>query len=172
MIHGMAEQLGGRLALSSEKGKGTTAELWLPAADAALRAIKPAQAATQTTDAGDALTILVVDDDRLVLFNTCAMLEELGHTVSQASSGKEALAYLRGGGAADLIVTDHAMPQMTGAELAEIVKTERPGLPILMVSGYAELPAGAASALPRLTKPFSIDDLGGAVARPGIKSAP
>ena len=182
MIHGMAEQIGGRLVLSSEVGKGTTAELWLPVADAAVRAA--AQPAVAFTASGEALTILVVDDDRLVLINTCAMLEELGHKVIEASSGKEALATLRSlshqagsppsaehaGAPVDMVITDHAMPQMTGLAMAGVINTEWPGLPILMVTGYAELPPAAGAALLQLTKPFSLDDLAGAVARLGAKS--
>ena len=165
MVHGMAEQIGGRLTLGSESGKGTTAELWLPVADSA--AAGPAAAPRgAATAAGTALTILVVDDDRLVLVNTCAMLEELGHTVVEATSGREALERLQHA-RFDLMVTDHAMPQMTGTQLAEAARRQSPGLPVLLVSGYADLPAGTATTLPKLTKPFSIDDLARAIAVAG-----
>jgi PAS domain S-box-containing protein len=164
MIHGMAEQIGGQLILASGPGKGTSAELWLPVATGATAAgvIAPAIASTAP---GPALSILVVDDDRLVLVNTAAMLEELGHQVFEATSGKQALEILHAGQKVNMVITDHAMPQMTGSQLADTIRAEQPDLPILLVSGYAELPAGAGLRLPRLTKPFSLEDLGAAVQR-------
>jgi PAS domain S-box-containing protein len=164
MIHGMAEQIGGQLTLASALGKGTTAELWLPAAIGTTAAGVTA-AAIASTAPGRALSILVVDDDRLVLVNTAAMLEELGHLVFEASSGKQALEIFHGGQKVDMVITDHAMPQMTGSQLADTIRAEQPALPILLVSGYAELPAGAGQRLPRLTKPFSLEDLAAAVQR-------
>lgn len=162
MVHGLAEQSGGRLALSSKKGEGTTAELWLPLAEAtaaqgdAARARNAGQAATRP------LTVLAVDDDRLVLMNTVAMLEEMGHTVLEATSGHQALEILRQHATLDLLITDEAMPQMTGLQLAKTVQAERPGLPIILATGYAEVPRE--STLPKLSKPFFQEDLVRAVA--------
>ena len=96
MVHGFAEQSGGALVLQSQKGKGTTAEIWLPVAKEFTQAASPtslAQPAPAKTDR--LLTILAVDDDALVLMNTVAMLEDLGHSVFEAYSGKEALEILR-----------------------------------------------------------------------------
>jgi CheY-like chemotaxis protein len=81
------------------------------------------------------------------------MLNDLGYEVIEASSAEEALRLLEQGAPPDLIVTDHLMPGMSGAELARAVRATRPGLPILIVSGYAEV-EGIAPDLPRLTKPF------------------
>ncbi len=167
MVHGMAEQSGGRLLLSSQKGVGTTAEIWLPMADAATGATeRPSEAAAPEADAGSAepapagpLRILAVDDDALVLMNTVALLEDLGHVVHEASSGNEALARLREDGPFDLVITDHAMPQMTGAQLFDAIKREWPGLPVVLATGYAELPSGADPSLLRLAKPFWQADL-------------
>jgi CheY-like chemotaxis protein len=64
----------------------------------------------------------------------------------------------------DLVVTDHAMPGMTGLELAERIRAKWPALPILLASGHAELPERAGLALPRLTKPFRRDELENAIA--------
>ncbi|MBX7199904.1 MAG: PAS domain S-box protein [Rhodospirillaceae bacterium] len=166
MIHGMAEQIGGRLTLASEPGKGTSAVLWLPVAETGAGAETAPPTATPATR--KALTILVVDDDLLVLVSTCAMIEQLGHKVVEAASGREALAYVANGGPLDMVVTDHAMPQMSGMQLAEAIRALKPEMPVLLVSGYAELPPGTAATLPRLTKPFSLEDLAAAVA----KSAP
>jgi CheY-like chemotaxis protein len=100
------------------------------------------------------LSVLVVDDDLLVLENTAAMLEDLGHIVVEARSGEEALALLRRTRTVDLVVTDHAMPGMTGLQLASTVAAERAGTVILLSTGYAEIPSDAQSSLPRLSKPF------------------
>ncbi|MGC2687423.1 MAG: PAS domain S-box protein, partial [Pseudolabrys sp.] len=118
MVHGFAEQSGGRLILRSQKDRGTTAELWLPVAKASVQPVTSAQAAPAKTV--QPLTILAVDDDALVLMNTVSMLEDLGHAVFEAYSGKEALEILRREDSIDLVVTDQAMPKMTGTELAKV----------------------------------------------------
>nr|ACN58938.1 putative two component fused sensor/regulator transcriptional regulator [uncultured bacterium BLR7] len=157
MVHGMAEQMGGRLMLKSTKGEGTTAEIWLPAAapDAQTKSGKP-DAAKKAK--GRKLRVLAVDDDALVLFNTSAMLEDLGHTVFEVSSGSAALQALRRH-EIDLVITDQAMPKMTGLQLLDVIKTEWPGLPVVIATGYAELPGGLRGNIPRLSKPFSEDEL-------------
>jgi len=169
MVHGLAEQSGGRLVLQSELGKGTSAALWLPVAEAPLDGvIEPAAAEEQTQSRP--LTVLAVDDDELVLMNTVALLEDVGHTVFEARSGDEALDIFRREPGIDLIITDQAMPGMTGLQLAEAVLAERAGLPIILATGYGELPAGANPALRKLPKPFSQADLARAVAAacPGV----
>ncbi len=155
MVHGLAEQSGGRLVLKSEPGEGTTASLWLPVVAGAAQA--DPGAAPVDASAGAALTslsVLAVDDDALVLMNTAAMLDDRGHHVTMAYSAKEALAILRRGKRFDLLITDQGMPGMTGAELIEIVRAEHPDLPIVLATGYAELPPGVAADVPRISKPF------------------
>ena len=98
------------------------------------------------------------DDDPLVLLNTVAILEDLGHRVFEATSGAQALDILRREKAIDLVITDHVMPHMTGAELAQAIKAERPDMPIILATGYAELVVTNV-ALPRLSKPFRQEDL-------------
>jgi CheY-like chemotaxis protein len=80
------------------------------------------------------LSVVAVDDDALVLMNTSAMLEDLGHTVFEAQSGNEALKILRRERNVDLVITDQAMPHMTGAELAEAIRAEWPHLPIILAT--------------------------------------
>jgi CheY-like chemotaxis protein len=102
---------------------------------------------------------MVVDDDSLVLHSTAAMLEDLGHRVFQATSGKQALSLLAQHPEVEVLITDHAMPSMTGAELATAVKRISPSLPVVIATGYAELPPGLAAGLPRLAKPFTQREL-------------
>jgi CheY-like chemotaxis protein len=163
MVHGFAEQSGGRMILHSQKGRGTTAELWLPVAEPSA---KPAVAA-QTVPARSfrPLTVLVVEDDALVMLNTVGMLEDLGHTVMEAYSGKEALEILRREDSVDLVITDQAMPKMTGTELAKVIRSEWPDIPVLLATGYSELAPRDEIGLPRLAKPFLQRELAAAILR-------
>jgi PAS domain S-box-containing protein len=158
MVHGLAEQSGGRFLLKSRLTEGTTAELWLPLAHGAPQDETERSAAAEASTS-EALVVLAVDDDALVLMNTTAMLEDLGHRVLEASSAGDALDILRRGEKIDLVVTDHAMPGMTGAQLATIIGAERPDLPIVLATGYAELPSGIGAGLLKLDKPFRQADL-------------
>jgi CheY-like chemotaxis protein len=173
MVHGLAEQSGGRLMLRSQPGTGTTATLWLPVyrgTDEPADGRRPAGDAAASADRP--LAILAVDDDALVLMNTAAMLEDKGHEVTLAYSGEAALEKLRSGKRFDLMITDQGMPRMTGAQLVEHAHAIDPRLPVLLATGYAELPTGIAPSIPRLSKPFLQDELLRAVAsaldRPGV----
>lgn len=101
--------------------------------------------------------ILVVEDDRLLLMNIRSMLEDLGHVVIEAVSGAQALDIFTSEMPVDLVITDQSMPQMTGMQLAEKLRTIRPDLPVLVVTGYADLPPGVSVA--KLGKPFFPEDL-------------
>jgi PAS domain S-box-containing protein len=161
MVHGLAEQSNGRLILKSRKGEGTMALLWLPVAelDAATLSFLN-QASTPSAAPGTReLSILTVDDDFLVLTNTVAMLEDLGHRVFEASSGEQALQVLEREAAIDLVITDQAMPQMTGTQLADVIKLKWPHLPVILATGHTELEPGLNPKLQRLTKPFRQVDL-------------
>jgi PAS domain S-box-containing protein len=163
MVHGMAEQMGGRLALKSRPGQGTTAEIWLPAVESEAPSQSHPLKSAQPTAGPGRLRVLAVDDDRLVLFNTTAMLEDLGHEVVEAASGEEAIAQLEKS-AFDLLITDQAMPRMTGLQLLEIVRERFPRLPVILATGYAEIPGGAQVTVPKLSKPFTERDLAQALA--------
>jgi len=163
MVHGLAAQSGGALALSSRPGEGTRIDLWLPEserqADVAIPAIGPQVDVSAVTVAPR--TVLVVDDDVLVCAGTAAMLEDLGHTVLEAHSGAEALALLQSGRQIDLLITDQLMPKMTGTELIQIVRERWSDLCVILATGYAEQPVGVSpvSNLPRLAKPFRQEEL-------------
>jgi len=171
MVHGLAEQSGGRLALASRQGQGTTVTLWLPVAPGHFaEADKPAEArpivvAPAPIAETRPLVIVAVDDDPLVLMNTTAMLEDMGHTVVDALSGVEALQKLGDMARVDLVITDHAMPAMTGSQLAQQIRARWPALPVVLATGYAELPPGGNEELPKLSKPFSQAELARAVER-------
>ncbi|HEY1720718.1 MAG TPA: ATP-binding protein [Magnetospirillaceae bacterium] len=155
MVHGLAVQLGGLLELSSEVNKGTDATLWLPAAEQPLPSKKkPAPEKPKVVAPSHLATILVVDDDPLISTSTVQMLEDLGHAAIWADSGQRALEILEEGHAIDLMLTDQSMPGMTGIELAEIVLSKHPSLPVLLTTGYADLPLGERTELPRLSKPY------------------
>ena len=154
MVHGVAEQSGGRFLLKSRKGFGTTAEIWLPAAIQTAAAKHVAAAPAEMPTAGP-LIILAVDDDNLVLRNTAAMLEDLGHTVFEAASGEQAMDILRRENHIDLVITDQAMPGITGAQLAEAIAAGWPDMPIIIATGFAEMAPGLAANVPRLSKPFN-----------------
>jgi PAS domain S-box-containing protein len=164
MVHGLAMQSGGSFTLKSRLGEGTTVELRLPIAETAPQAVPEAPRAPEPIAAQRSLLVLAVDDDFLVLTNTIAMLEDLGHTGIEASSAKEALDILQEE-AVDLVITDQAMPHMTGSQLAEKIKKEWPSLPVIIATGYAEMDKGFAADLPRMTKPFNERDLAREIAR-------
>jgi CheY-like chemotaxis protein/two-component sensor histidine kinase len=164
MIHGLAVQLQGTLKLTSSLGVGTTAELWLPGTTRSAEKVTD-QALPTISDGTEQLRVLMVDDDALIAMSSVDMLEDLGHVVTEANSGAAALTLLEAGQVFDLMITDYSMPGMNGAELGREARKLHPNLPILVASGYAELPPGAGSDLPRLGKPYSQSQLATEIAR-------
>ncbi|UTP39831.1 PAS domain S-box protein [Phenylobacterium sp. LH3H17] len=156
--HGLAEQSGGRLVLSSRPDHGTTAALWLPRADAVGTPKTPRAAGPPGDERLRPLVVLAVDDDHLVLLNLAAMLEDLGHRPIAASSAAEALERL-GETRVDVVITDHAMPQMSGLQLAEEIARRYGDLPVILATGYAELSPGEGETTPRLAKPYTQSEL-------------
>ncbi|CAO3405279.1 response regulator [Azospirillum palustre] len=151
MVHGLTAQSGGGIRLESHPGLGTAVTLYLPHAPAkSLAEIRPGSradapggpAASTGTEPlpvpSAALRILLVEDDALVRMANAAVLDEAGLMVSEAASGEEALALLEADEDIGVLVTDFAMPGMTGADLTRLVRHHRPGLPVLIVTGYAE----------------------------------
>lgn len=173
MVHGLAAQSGGDRSMKSRPGAGTQVELWLPVVAAGLSGLPVAEGGDQPFDAERRLLILAVDDDSLVLTNTAAMLDDLGHEVIVASSGKEGLEALRSRPDIDLVISDEVMPNMTGSQFAEAVRRSHPELPVIITSGYADLPPEAVGAsLPRLAKPFGQSDLAACVSEAIEGAAP
>ena len=103
--------------------------------------------------------ILIVDDDALISMATAELIEEIGHTALEANSADQALAILGADPAVEIMITDYSMPGMNGLDLAASASAIRPSLRILLATGYAELPPGPASDLPRISKPFDETEL-------------
>jgi PAS domain S-box-containing protein len=159
MVHGLTAQSGGALHISSQLGKGTVVTLWLPQARRE-DVIQVAERQTEpSVEPRQKLTILVVDDDALVSMNTADMLSDLGHCVSEASSATDALQKLRSNGRFDVVVTDYAMPGMNGLDLATEIRRTNPALPIILATGYADLPHDTPLEFPRLGKPYTQEQL-------------
>ena len=160
MVHGLAAQLGGGFALTSAPDEGTRADLYLPVATSEAEGL--AALSRREIQQVRPLSILLVDDEELVRRGTAEMMRDLGHQVVEAAGGTEALARLAEGFAPDVVVTDYKMPQMDGATLAARIRLDRPGIPVLLITGYT----GATEQdhnLPRLSKPFGLFELSNAL---------
>ncbi len=157
-VLGLAVQSGGGMRISSTPGEGTVVDLWFPVAEGEARDERgKAEAAPEENF--PRRHVLVVDDEPLIALLTASMLEELGHKSELASSGIKALDVLRSGKRIDVVITDYAMPDMTGGELANQIRSLRPDMPIILATGYAEFPNGFTLDLPRLSKPFGSREL-------------
>ncbi|HEX3395758.1 MAG TPA: response regulator [Steroidobacteraceae bacterium] len=172
MVQGMAAQSGGLLRIHSQPNAGTIVELWLPrASTAACAHVRPPELTTAVRPATEPCTVLIVDDDSLVMTGTAAMIADLGHAAVEAHSGAEALDLLGSGLKVDVVLTDHAMPMMTGLQLAECIHSRFPGLPIILATGYAELPVDPATlGIARLAKPCTQYEIAAAIHR-AVRSA-
>jgi signal transduction histidine kinase len=162
MVHGMVTQSGGAMQIASQAGQGTSVRLWLPVDRTG--ASPRSEAAEALAQPAASCRIIVVDDDPLILSSTAAMLEDLGHVVLEAGSAARALEMLRADAKVDFVLTDYAMPAMTGAELAEVVRRQWPWMPVVLASGYADLRETENLPRRRLGKPFSQADLARCIA--------
>ncbi|WP_240633972.1 PAS domain-containing protein [Caulobacter flavus] len=162
MVHGLVQQLGGALEITSTVGSGTCVTLWLPASTASAPAVDLGETSPglYVNRLG---TVLLVDDEEVVRASTAHMLEEIGFQVIETGSAEHALAVVRERDDLALLVTDHLMPGMNGAQLVRAARLARPRLPALIISGYAEA-EGVPLDMPRLTKPFRARELSDAIA--------
>jgi CheY-like chemotaxis protein len=168
MVYGFAKQSNGAFRIESEVGKGTTAELWLPRAPAA--ASPPAEPPVERKRRRKVprLKVLLVDDHPEVRITTAAVLEDSGHEVFQAANGAEALKLLEERDCdCDLLISDYAMPHLSGTEFLRAARELCPDVPALIITGYAE--ADAISDRPDgievLLKPFTPSALEAAIER-------
>ena len=135
-LYGFAKQSGGTAKIDTREGEGTTVTIYLPRTDGAAA---PAEAAPGKAAASGGEHVLVVDDDPAVREVLAEMAAELGYRVATAESGAEALRRLGNGERFALMLTDVAMPEMNGVELARAAREAAPGMPIGFASGYADL---------------------------------
>jgi signal transduction histidine kinase len=132
-VYGIVKQSGGYVWLESEPGEGTTVRIHLPEAED----VTEEELTRPPVSAGGGETILVVEDEPVVRRLACAALEDSGYQVMEAGDGAEALALLaKTNGQIDLVLSDVVMPRMGGKELDESLRTLRPDLPLLFMSGY------------------------------------
>jgi signal transduction histidine kinase len=162
MVHGMVTQSGGAMQISSQVGHGTSVRLWLPVDRLGVESRSGPQAGR--TQPVRSCRIMVVDDDPLVLSSTATLLEDLGHIVIEASSATSALEILRADANVDMVLTDYAMPTMTGGALIGILRKQWPWIPVVLASGYADLLETDDAPPYRLTKPFNQSELARCIA--------
>ena len=138
MVKGFAEQSGGGMRIESVPGKGTTITMWLPTADGAARASKPSGIERSGLVAGAArASVLLVDDEAVVRKVIARHLQRGGFDVASAANGAEALRRVDDGEAVDILVTDLSMPGMDGVAVISAVQARRPGVPAVLLTGYA-----------------------------------
>jgi len=159
-VYGLARQSGGGVRIDSVAGNGTSVSVFLPRAHGLLDGadLGQRQAAPDVTAGA---RILLVDDDEPVRTTTAMIMEAMGYAVTDVDSGAAAMALLARGAVFDLLLTDVAMPGISGPELADRVRIDRPNLPIVFFTGYADPDAIAGRhILQRLVrKPFRAADL-------------
>ncbi|UYY76885.1 response regulator [Sphingomonas sp. R1] len=164
-LYGFMRQSGGGVKIRSSLGSGTTIALYLPRCEAPLAAVqRMVTARTTAPRAVGGETILVVEDEDRVRKATSETLQELGYRVLEASDGTQALELLSGSVTVDLVLSDIVMPGMSGSELADVVRRQRPEMRFLFMSGYSadqfgERSHGGDDRIDLLTKPFTRDRL-------------
>ncbi len=162
MVYGFVKQSGGTIEVSSQPGKGTTFRLYFPLVRAGGDQPAPASIAEGLPRGSE--TILVVEDEDAVRQIVVESLRSLGYDVLEACNAEAAMRHVkRARGTIDLLLTDVVMPRISGVELARCVRRVRPGIPVLLISGYAEDELARRGVTERdaelLTKPFSRKDL-------------
>ena len=162
MVYGFAKQSGGYFWIESEVGAGTRAEIWLPRGRRPEAGVPVPQEKVVARRHLEGLKILLVDDHETVRATTAALLSDLGHAVIEASDGAEVIALLKSEPACcDLLITDYAMPRGSGAEVIRQARELSPGLPAIIITGYADAKSIARRPedVPVLSKPFTADEV-------------
>jgi len=167
MSLGIIKQFGGYIAFDSEPGKGSCFSVFLPAHEPEKALEKTLENAMPVQGRGK---ILFVDDEIEITVMAKKMLTHLGFSVMTAGSGKQALeAFARDPRFFDLLITDLAMPEMTGIRLAKEVMRIRPGFPVIMCTGHSdtfdEKAAKEAGIIEYILKPYNLKELGAIAAR-------
>lgn len=166
MVYGLAAQSGGAARITSQLKRGTTVELWFPVANETAATRAEASAAKSSTAPTQVHRVLVVDDDSLVAESTVSMLEHLGHSAILTTSCVAALEALRTEPHIDLVITDQVMPGMTGIELVQRIRQDRPDLPVILATGYSELiQRRVEPGFVTLDKPYHLEKLAAMITR-------
>ncbi|ARN19164.1 hybrid sensor histidine kinase/response regulator [Piscinibacter gummiphilus] len=157
-VYAFAVQTGGLATVRSEMGRGTTVTLFLPASNAVPSVATATPLATPVpTRSG---TVLLVEDDALVRGLTAQALEDCGFSILVASSGPDALAIAASRQDIDAVLSDVVMPGgMSGVDLVHALQRQRPGLPVILVSGYAAVLDTTDLPVRTIAKPYAIDDI-------------
>ena len=167
LVHGIVTDLGGAIDVATKTGEGTRFEIWLPIAG---ETAKPAAEADRALPRGNGETVMIVDDEPLLVALAEELLASLGYEpVGFASSTTALEAFRAGPERFDLILTDEAMPDLVGTELAREVRRLRPAIPIILMSGHGgsalATRAGAIGVNEVLRKPLQGRDLAESLAR-------
>jgi signal transduction histidine kinase/CheY-like chemotaxis protein len=162
IVYGIVKQNGGEILVYSEPGQGTVFKIYIPAARESAHTLPLASPEAEIEPATGA--ILLVEDEDQVRNLTRAMLLRQGYRVFDFASAADALAFLRGQSeGVDLLVSDIVMPHMSGLELAREAQTVRPGIRLLLMSGYTEAGVSSqgliAAGTPFIHKPFTASTL-------------
>lgn len=159
-VHGFAHQAGGTVKVASELGRGTRITILLPRREAA-----PTAAEVRIADIRGSGTVLLVEDNPDVATVSAGLLEQLGYTVRRVANAEAALREIELDGI-DFVFSDIVMPgKMDGLGLARHLRTIRPGLPILLTSGYSDAALNVRGDFPILRKPYEIHELSRAIAK-------
>lgn len=159
-VHGFAHQAGGTVKVASELGKGTTFTVLLPRGEDA-----PLPGTTEEPAFQGSGTVLLVEDNPDVALVSIGLLEQLGYHVCRVADAEAALREIEKNGI-DFVFSDIVMPgKMDGLTLAHHLRQIRPGLPILLATGYSDVAAGVRGDFPILRKPYEIHELSEAIAK-------
>ncbi len=168
MIYGFAKQSGGHVAIYSEPERGTSVKLYLPLSEQSSPAETSATEAQRTAPVASGTAVLLVEDGDALRDVVVELLVDSGYVVHEAADAEAALKIIDAGTPFDVLLTDVGLPRINGRQLAEMARARRPGLPVLFLTGYADLAAVRgdflAAGMEMMSKPFDFDALAAKIA--------